>query len=459
MYHLALSHISLNFGIFFLLNSIIGLFHSSKINTKRSRCHSFMSLSMAIYSLLFFVNLYIINEKISNAILMLHWIFAYLGVYFYFCAVEFYLNKNLKKLLIPKVLFLIIPCSYLLAFLSFLFTGRSLFFQKIPSHLITLYSSSSFITSMGSEFAIFLGYIGIVVIYYSSIIIWKELNKSSENEWPLKLGIILCLVTGLNDTIMALAHFKYSLPVFYIGCSIESIRFMLHSKTVTTKKVKSLNRKVDQLSSIAQYGMITASITHDIRNHLQVINLLFGTIKDCEDSEKIEKIKKHTKAIESISYTYTDLFKKNVSSSIDSTSLQDVLKNVMELIVDKIKYFDINFEIECDKDFVINCNETEISLCFVNIINNAIDAISDIETRWIKVKCNKNHKEVFIIDSGPGIEESKVRQCFNLNYSSKKNEEGTGIGLAIVREILAKDNHELEYVPNQKNTTFKIKFN
>jgi signal transduction histidine kinase len=438
------------------MNALISYTSSGKIKDKNSKWHIFMSIFIGIYTFFLGINTHITNEHISNSILLGHWIVSYLALFCYLNAIEFYLQKKIEVLIYPKIVFLGISSIYIVSMIVFQFTGTSIFLTPITEQVITNYSKYSHITTMGSLLGVTIGYFGIIWIVFGSFIIWKELSKTTKNEYMLKLGIILCLTIGAYDTAIGLGHLKTQLPLFYLGFALESVRFMLHTKKLSIQELAKLNNEVDKLSKVAQFGIATASISHDIRNHLHIIKSSLSLLQKMHEPKYIELAEKHANEIHNISDLYTDLFKKNLRTEKEKISLANVFENVEELTAKKIKHNKTKLEIEHNDDFSIIGNETELTLCIVNLVNNSIDAISSQAERWIKISTSPDKKVLKVQDSGLGIEKEHADKIFEYDFSTKQNEGGTGLGLAIVKQILSKYGYQLKYNNDYENTTFEI---
>ena len=87
---------------------------------------------------------------------------------------------------------------------------------------------------------------------------------------------------------------------------------------------------------------------------------------------------------------------------------------------------------------------------FINIINNAIDALktqeqSEQKTIWLRSMRHSDRVQVLISDNGPGISEQLAPRIFDLFETSKKA--GMGIGLWLSRYCIQRIGGEISYVP------------
>lgn len=95
----------------------------------------------------------------------------------------------------------------------------------------------------------------------------------------------------------------------------------------------------------------------------------------------------------------------------------------------------------------------------LNLISNAVDALEESDKPKITITITGNKKWVFleIEDSGKGIPENDMQMLFSPFYTTKHK--GTGLGLVMVRNMLAKMNSDIEIKSIKgKGTKVKITF-
>jgi signal transduction histidine kinase len=102
---------------------------------------------------------------------------------------------------------------------------------------------------------------------------------------------------------------------------------------------------------------------------------------------------------------------------------------------------DIRVEIDVDPCIQVSCNPQKISQVFVNLINNAIDAMNEGPGKISIESIEKGETvEVRVRDDGPGVSAEAASSIFDPFYTTKPSDVGTGLGLFISRTIL--EEHE-----------------
>jgi signal transduction histidine kinase len=86
---------------------------------------------------------------------------------------------------------------------------------------------------------------------------------------------------------------------------------------------------------------------------------------------------------------------------------------------------------------LVPCNASALEQVFVNLFRNAVQASLD-ECRLTIRSYTENRKlAVSVADEGTGIPEADLERVFEPFYSTRRDKGGTGLGLALVRRIVA----------------------
>ena len=104
-------------------------------------------------------------------------------------------------------------------------------------------------------------------------------------------------------------------------------------------------------------------------------------------------------------------------------------------------------------------DENQIQQIFFNLIKNAAEAIREDGTVTITAKEDDNKVKIQIQDTGCGIPEDKLDEVFKPFYTTKGEGKGSGYGLAIVKELVQRNNGNI-YVKSRigEGTTFYLEF-
>jgi two-component system, NtrC family, nitrogen regulation sensor histidine kinase NtrY len=111
-------------------------------------------------------------------------------------------------------------------------------------------------------------------------------------------------------------------------------------------------------------------------------------------------------------------------------------------------------DVECILDLdetlpELNLDREQINRVFVNLFDNAIQAMSQKGRLWVTTRYDtKRHKAVVsVADEGVGINPEDQEKLFVPYFSRKRS--GTGLGLAIVRRIITDHEGQIQAANNQ----------
>ena len=103
----------------------------------------------------------------------------------------------------------------------------------------------------------------------------------------------------------------------------------------------------------------------------------------------------------------------------------------------------------------------DLATALVNIVGNSIHWLSDARTNGpeirIGVRALPGQAEIMIDDNGPGVRDEFANSIFDVGFTLKRD--GTGLGLNIAREALARSDGTLAFHPDfPDGTRFEIRF-
>lgn len=229
------------------------------------------------------------------------------------------------------------------------------------------------------------------------------------------------------------------------------------------EKVKSIH-----LSRLSAIGEMAAGVAHEINNPLTVINgllsLLDRKLKVQNLADEIPKlqeiiIKAQIQVFRTakIVHGLREFSRSGDNLPFELISSRKILDTVADLCSEKLFRQGVRLEIH-DQGTEFKCNQVQIEQVLVNLITNAVDAIANLQDRWIKVEANSDGKflEFSVIDSGAGLSEETASKIMQPFYTTKEVGKGTGLGLSISFGIIKQHGGVLYPDSQSKNTRFVI---
>lgn len=147
-------------------------------------------------------------------------------------------------------------------------------------------------------------------------------------------------------------------------------------------------------------------------------------------------------------------FSRLDEAEFKQVDVHEGLESTLMFLQNRLQSSDCHSKIEVIKDYgelpLIYCSASAINQVFINILNNAIDALRDKEGKqslaepekepyciWIYTEYLDDQRVgVHIRDNGSGIPSHIYNQIFNPFFTTKKIGQGTGLGLSITYQII-----------------------
>ena len=237
----------------------------------------------------------------------------------------------------------------------------------------------------------------------------------------------------------------------------------LYKITIMLKEQAELSKKD---KNVLQRSL--EDISHQIKTPLTSISIMLDNIKENPQMDlhtRQEFIYEISRPIEWINWLVISLLKL---SKLDSNTVDFKHEeiNAENLINNVIKNLAIPLDIKQQSVIVTGNNETFIGdynwelEALTNIVKNCIEHTP--ENKKIYINCEKNNfnTKIVIRDEGNGIDREDIKHIFERFYKGKNSSENSvGIGLALSKSIIEKDNGYILCTSEVgKGTTFEIKY-
>ncbi len=240
-------------------------------------------------------------------------------------------------------------------------------------------------------------------------------------------------------------------------CAVAIQNARLYEKVVVGEEVLRHSERLGAL------GLLTSEIAHEIRNPLTVIKLLFDSLElQFPDGDLRQKdaaiIREKLNQLDAIVYRVLD-FGKTGDARHEPLNLDPLLTDTFALVRLKLSQKNIRLDYESyPEPIVVHGNKGELQQIFLNLILNAMDALSTGGTIKISLGRNLERANCAVLefaDTGTGIPEEMQKSIFDSFFSGRK--EGTGLGLAIVKRMVQAHRGQIEIVKSSScGTTFRL---
>ena len=212
------------------------------------------------------------------------------------------------------------------------------------------------------------------------------------------------------------------------------------------KKLKEFQEQLVLREKLAAVGQMASVVGHEIRNPLGVINNAIYYIRtklEMSSGKDLDpKIQKHIGIIEkevtASNKIISDLlgFSRTRPPMAQPLDLNKIIEDSLSAVsIPETVKVEIDLSLELPPTLI---NPDEIRQVFINLFNNAWQAMPEGGTLRIRSYIEEEMAQVEVTDTGCGISPENMKKLFTPFFSTKTK--GTGLGLAAVQRIL--DRHK-----------------
>ncbi len=222
---------------------------------------------------------------------------------------------------------------------------------------------------------------------------------------------------------------------------------------------ESREKLLAQQSKLASFGEMINMIAHQWRQPLTAISAAGINLKTKQalgelDDEKLDvtldEILHYTQKMSATINDFLNFFKP--SKEKEHFTISTAEKDTLELIGAQLISRGIHIEHTTSCNVVACGFKNELEQVLINIVSNSRDAFenSSEENKLINISCSVDGEYLLIeiCDNAGGVEETIMDRLFEPYFTTKKNGQGTGIGLYMSKMIIQKSFDGDIYIKN-----------
>ncbi|MDN3411818.1 ATP-binding protein [Pseudoalteromonas sp. APC 3250] len=263
-------------------------------------------------------------------------------------------------------------------------------------------------------------------------IVNQELEEKLETVKNQQITLMQSEKMATLGTLSAGMAHEINNPLAYITSNVESIKFI---KPVLVSLMTAAQKFVDKSISVSQLESILVQL-----NQENDLSFIVDDIDDLVDDTQ--------EGLERIAHIVSNLvdfasLKDNVTAMADIT---ESLNGTLKLLDNQLGTCAIELHIE--KLPLTRCNISSMKQLFVNLLINAKHACDDLRDQQGKIRvklfANENNIYIEVADNGCGMDADTLKQMFDPFFTTKPVGQGTGMGMAIVYNVLKEHNGTIE---------------
>lgn len=299
--------------------------------------------------------------------------------------------------------------------------------------------------------------------------------KAFANRSVLKLSITFSIISVLSIALAILIGRGVGKPLSQIANIIRKSESrwpkLEHVKTGPTREVQDFvtifkqmvneleeaeqnrqnyERKLLAAERLASTGQLAAEIAHEVNNPLDGMFEISRHMENVADDP--EKVRKYTKLmaqglerIGRMGRQLLNLAQRDITDYRETFNVREMIKNTTELLNSSMKNRGIGIKVSYKrKGYFAIGNAVAIGQVLMNLLLNAADAING-QAGEVKIDVGSENGSILIAvtDDGPGISEEVSKRIFEAFFTTKAENGGTGLGLAVSRNLVEKCGGEL----------------
>ena len=242
--------------------------------------------------------------------------------------------------------------------------------------------------------------------------------KSSNYEWFHKGKIILIFITSICILVF-----------LFLGIAYWRL----------SGNMLKLESSIAQTENLAAMGRMSASVAHEIRNPLGIIEQTVSLLRrryDREEKDDVfdyipEEVDRLNKLIEEFLE-----FAKGGKPKKEKFDIALLIKDTVQILESEMD--NIEFDLNVPEKFEVSADMSQIKSVLLNLIYNSGDALPDGGKISISLEEDSGEWCLIVSDNGMGMDANIVESAMEPFYTTK--EKGVGLGLSIVKMIV--ENHD-----------------
>ncbi len=248
--------------------------------------------------------------------------------------------------------------------------------------------------------------------------------------------------------------FRTKLVIIVSSCLLLSIVVVYTLVVLLTNLIKKSDemqlkmlQEAEHTDRLVSIGRLAAGVGHEINNPLAIIDQKTGLIEDLMAisgdfenkgviGESLQGINQSVARCKAITHRLLG-FARHSDVAGEDVQINHVIQEVLSFLENSMVHNRIKPELQLYEQLpVIKSDHLQLQQIFLNIINNAIDAIDKDGVITIFTHLVAGDVRVVIQDDGPGIPEEIVPRIFEPFFTTKETGKGTGLGLSITYGLI-----------------------
>ena len=257
--------------------------------------------------------------------------------------------------------------------------------------------------------------------------------------------------------------------VFLMAFALSRMIVIRTAKADEEKKL--MGQKVVETGKLASIGELAAGVAHEINNPVAIMVEEAGWIgdlleeKEFQGSKNLDEFKRALAQIQTQGRRCKDItfkllsFARKTAAKEQDIQINYVIEELVALSAQRAKFSMVEVKTELGEGLpIVRVSISELQQVFLNLINNAIDAMGHKGGKLtLTTRAQNGFAVVDVTDTGSGIPAANLNRIFDPFFTTKAVGKGAGLGLSICYGIINKLGGRIEVVSTvDVGTTFSV---
>jgi signal transduction histidine kinase len=268
------------------------------------------------------------------------------------------------------------------------------------------------------------------------------INKEKEFQEKFYSSIVTIIIWGIIFTVILIYLMLKLLKV------VEQ-EFAKYEKSLSEQIDENHKKDVilAEQSKLAAMGEMIANIAHQWRQPLSVISTAatgmkmqkeYACLPDDIFNNTCDAINNNAQYLSNTIDDFKNFIKGDIRTK--EFDLNKVIQSFLNLIDGSLKSHEIKVVLDLEKNIRVNGHANELIQCFMNIFNNAKDALEQNvkKDKQISISTKKvdDKVQIDIQDNAGGIKDNILPHIFEPYFTTKHKSQGTGLGLNMTYKLV-----------------------